>query len=107
MRQSKYHNKRTVLDGFAFDSQAEAKRYGELKLLERAGKASGVEVHPRFPLTVNGVHICTYEADFRYVDVLRGTIVVEDVKGYRTALYGIKKKLLKACHGIEILEVEA
>ena len=34
----KYHAKKTRLDGLTFDSQKEAQRYAELKLLERAGQ---------------------------------------------------------------------
>lgn len=105
MNRSKYRNKRTYMDGYCFDSMAEASRYRELKLLERAGEVSELQVHPHYPIEVNGKHICTYEADFAYVDT-RGTVQVEDVKGARTALYILKKKLVKAALNIEIQEVK-
>lgn len=102
----KYRNVPTVIDGFRFLSKLEAKRYAELKLLQRTGDIKGLEVHPRYPIDVQGKRICTYEADFRYTDT-RGTVHVEDTKGFRTALFLLKKKLMLACHGIEVEEVRA
>jgi hypothetical protein len=103
----KYRNKPTVVDGYKFLSMLEAKRYRELKLMEKSGEVADLEVHPRFPLFVGAHHICTYEADFRYTDVKRGTIHIEDTKGVRTALFILKKKLMKACLGLEVQEVRA
>jgi hypothetical protein len=79
--------------------------YQELLLLEQAGNIRDIELQPRYDLTVNGVHICFYRADFRYEDVATGLSIVEDVKGFRTKDYIIKKKLVKALYGIEIIEV--
>ena len=101
----KYGNKPTLVDGIRFASKLEAGRYQELKLLERTGDIAQLEVHPRFPLFVKDQHICTYEADFRYKDVRRGTVHIEDTKGVRTALFILKKKLMKACLGLEIEEL--
>ncbi len=47
--------------------------------------------------------IATYVADFVYQDK-EGNVVVEDVKGYRERIYLMKKRLMLACHGIEIVE---
>lgn len=63
---SKMHNIRTRIDGYTFDSLSEARRYGELKIEALAGSITDLQVHPRFGLDVNGVHICDYEADFSY-----------------------------------------
>ena len=101
---NKYRNKITLLDGIKFRSQREAVRYAELKLLERAKKIMKLECQPKFPLLVNGEKVCIYIADFRY-ETKDKNRVVEDVKGMRTALYLIKKKLLKACYGIDVIEV--
>jgi hypothetical protein len=101
-----------VIDGIRFDSQAEGRRYRELKLLQRAGKISDLVCHPTFRLTVKGVLVCKYEGDFQYRlrDDRTGELgpeVIEDCKGVRTPLYKLKKKLLWAVHGIEITEVQA
>lgn len=100
---TKYHAKRTTIDGITFASKAEAKRYSQLKLLERAGEIRNLELQPSYDLEVNGILICRYVADFRYV--IRGGQKVEDVKGVKTPVYKIKKKLMKAIHNINIREV--
>lgn len=103
--QNKYNAKPTVIDGIRFASKAEAKRYGELQLLEKAGEISGLDLQPRYDLTVNGKFICQYVGDFRYWRCIDGWMVVEDVKGVRTPNYLLKKKLMRAVHGIEITEI--
>jgi len=116
-QKSKYRNVRTEVDGFVFASGLEARRYGELKLLEAAGEIHDLQLQVPFHLDVDGEHICDYVADFVYwtgldTDGVGGrrsssystTRVVEDAKGKRTAVYLLKKKLMLAIHGIEILE---
>jgi len=100
----KYRAKATTIDGHAFPSRAEAGRYGELQLLEKAGAIRNLKCQPSFSLDVNGVHIANYRADFRYVDVRTGVAVIEDKKGLRTDVYRIKKRLMKACLGIDVQE---
>ncbi len=106
-RPSKYNAKRVELDGIKFASKREASRYAELKLLERIGEIVELECQPRYPLTLNGVKLATYVADFRYRRVVSGESVVEDVKSKPTItdVYRIKKKLMLAIHGIELNEV--
>lgn len=101
---NKYHNIKTIIGGIKFDSKKEARRYQELKLLFNAGKISFLETHPRFEITVKGKKICTYIADFRYLDESQNKIV-EDVKGVKTSIYRLKKKLMKAVYNIEIQEI--
>ena len=108
MKTPKYRNVKTVVDGITFDSAKEARRYGELKLLERSGRISGLEVQPAFRIVVNDCLICTYKADFRYVTDTphaSGVVVTEDVKGLQTPVYRLKKKLMLAVHGISVVEV--
>jgi hypothetical protein len=104
---SKYRARKTTVDGITFDSMGEARRWQELKLLERARLIGCLERQTYFRLEVLGEHICDYRCDFRYVDLTTNTFVVEDFKGYRTPEYRLKRKLMKACHGIEILETGA
>lgn len=105
-RRGKYNARPTVIDGHRFASAAEARRYSELKLLEAAGEISDLALHPIYLLLVNDVRVCDYVADFQYID-REGFKIVEDVKGVRTAVYKIKKKLMFAVKGIEITEVQA
>jgi hypothetical protein len=100
---SKFRSKRTEVDGVAFDSKREAGRWVELRLLERAGRISGLRRQVRFPLTVNGQLVATYVADFVFEE--NGETVVEDAKGVCTRDYLLKRKLMKAVHGVEVREV--
>ena len=103
----KYGAVPTVVDGVRFASKAEAARYGELKLLEKAGEITGLVLQPRFPITYHGLKISTYVADFKYflVNGAHPVGVVEDVKGVSTTVYRLKKKLVEAQYGIVITEV--
>jgi hypothetical protein len=100
---SKYHARKTEIDGYIFDSKREAARYAELVLLEKAGEISELECQPKIEINVNEWHICNYFADFVYMR--DGEKVYEDAKGVKTDVYRLKKKLVWACHEIDIQEV--
>jgi hypothetical protein len=102
---SKYRNVRVKLDGHTFDSKREAVRYGELKILQDSGRIAGLKIHPHFPIAVDGQAVCCYVADFAYDDLEKDCYTVEDVKGVKTAVYLLKKKLVKAKYGMQIQEV--
>lgn len=85
----------------------EARRYGELRLLLAAGVIADLECQPRFPLVVNGADCGCYVGDFRYTDLATGQVVTEDVKGFRTDVFALKKKLVRALYAVEIVEVKA
>jgi len=101
---SKYHAVPTIVGDICFDSKKEAARYQELKLLERAGEIIRLELQPKFEIVVNNVKICDYLGDFRYIDAHNMETVTEDTKGVKTPVYRLKKKLVKAIYGIDILE---
>lgn len=100
-RSGKYNAVKVKRDGHTFDSKAEAKRYGELKLLAKAGHIQNLIVHSRWQLKVQGSVICFYEADFEYIENNR--VILEDVKGVATAVFKLKAKLFKALYpGIQL-----
>jgi Protein of unknown function (DUF1064) len=99
---SKYHAHQTTLDGMRFDSKKEASRWAVLRLLERAGEIRGLERQNEFPLKVDGVTIGLYRTDFTYYE--HGQLVVEDCKGYRTALYRWKKRHFETQYKLLIRE---
>jgi len=101
-RFSKYRNKKTEVDGIVFDSQKEASRYLDLKMLEVLGEIKNLELQPKYEFVLNKQKICTYRADFRYVE--NGATVVEDVKGFKTSMYRLKARMMKAFHGIIVKE---
>lgn len=95
----------TVIDGIRFASKKEARRYGELKTLQAAGRISGLTLQPRYELYVNGKKVGVYTGDFRYVE--GAAIVVEDVKSKatKTTAYRLRKKMVEAQYGITVHEV--
>ena len=101
----KYGAKKTEIDGFVFDSKREANYYAELKLRERAGEIVDLELQPKFECRVNGNLICNYIADFRFVYTGSGFQETVDVKGMKTPVYRLKKKLVEALFNITITEV--
>ena len=106
MKRPKYGNRKVKMGDLTFDSAKEAKRWGELQFMVKAGEIKNLERQVRFPIVVNGVKVCTYIADHVY-DEMAGR-VVEDVKSEFTRkdpVYRLKNKLMKACHGIDIREV--
>lgn len=109
---TKYNNTKITVDGQTFDSKKEARRYQELLLLEKAGEIYDLRRQVKFKLIptqrdeVTGEVVereCSYKADFVYEEV--GETVVEDVKGFRTKEYIIKRKLMLYQYGIRIREV--
>lgn len=105
---AKFGNRKVTVDGVSFDSQKEARRWGELKMLERAGSITDLTLQPVFPVVINGVKVCKYIGDFAYYEGDPAIRVVEDVKSEHTRklpVYRLKNKLMKAVHGITIREV--
>ena len=102
MRKNKYKAVKTVVDGIKFDSKKEARRYSQLKLMEKSGAISELSLQPRFDLIVNDKKCGFYKADFKYIE--NGMEVIEDAKGMLTPVYRLKKKLVKAIYNIDIFE---
>lgn len=102
--QSKYGNKKTVYNGRLYDSKKEAGRAQELDILVRVGEVISWSPQPVFRIEHRGVNICKYIADFM-VEYADGRIEYEDVKGFRTAIYRLKKKLVKAFYSVDIKEI--
>lgn len=100
----KYRNVPTEVDGITFASKREARRYGELRLQLKAGWIKDLELQPRFHCIVNGLKVCDYVGDFLYTNSA-GENVVEDVKGIETREFKLKRKLMKACHKIDVVTV--
>lgn len=100
---TKYGAKRTEYNGRWYASKREAARAKELDLLIKAGEVVAWTPQPMYPLIVNKQKIGIYIADFR-VHWKDGRCTVEDVKGMATPVYRLKKKLVKAIHGIDIEE---
>ena len=124
---AKYHNQKTVVDGIEFDSKKEARRYQQLKLMERAGVICNLQRQVKHELIpaqyIDGKCVersVSYVSDFEYDekvqfrnrtvildrhDVTATQHIVEDCKGMRTQEYIVKRKLMLKVHGIRIREI--
>lgn len=124
---SKYLSKKTEVDGIVFDSKKEAKRYQQLKLMEKAGVICNLKRQVKYELIPaqynNGKLVeraVSYISDFEYDELVKarqrtvmlyddasivGKHIVEDVKGVQTDVYKIKRKLMLYKYGIRIREV--
>ena len=95
---SKYRNIKTN----GYDSKKEANRAYELKMLERGGIISNLQeqvkfiIQPKFKHNGKAEREISYIADFVYAK--DGSQVVEDVKGFKTDVYKIKRKMLLFSH---------
>ena len=96
----KYRNEKTIIDSIMFQSKKESNRYFELKMLQKAGEISGLELQPKFMIIPhvlwNGKILKTrfYIADFAYYENCKKT--VEDVKSViirKNPVYTLKRQL--------------
>lgn len=105
MKPHKYHAQKTVVDGITFHSKKEAKRYQELKLMEKGKVIKSLELQKPIVFFVSAKKMFTYLCDFLYWHIEDGRMVYEDVKGYKTPLYRLKKKIIEAEYEIKIEEI--
>lgn len=101
---NKYRAIPTIIDNVRFDSKREAGRYHALKMRQLAREISGLELQPSYPIVINGVKVCTVKLDFRYTE--GGRVIVEDVKGMDTPISRLKRKLLKAMYGLDVVIIK-
>ena len=105
MSANKFNAQPTTVDGIRFASKREARYYGMLKIRQNLGEIERLELQPKYEITVNGKRICTYIADFRFNDLTLKRRRVIDVKGAKTPLYRLKKKLVEALYpSVEVEE---
>lgn len=101
LKANKYHNKKVSINGVTFDSKLEAKRYTELKLLEKNGIIKDLVLQPSYELIPTfkkdnkTYRKACYIADFSYYDNELGKVIVEDTKGFKTPVYELKRKLFE------------
>ena len=107
---AKYRNKKVTIDGVTFPSKKEGKRYQDLCLLEQSHHIRELQLQPKIKIEIGGIPLkfdsgrqVTYIGDFKYYDTHRQEWIIEDVKGFRTREYKLKKALVKAM-GIKITE---
>ena len=110
-KKPKYGNHKVVVNGEKVaDSKREYKRLLYLQALCKRGDIQGLQTQVKYVL-IPSQKICgktergvSYIADFVYWTA-DDVLVVEDVKGYRTDVYILKRKLMKLIHNIDVVEV--
>jgi hypothetical protein len=109
-KQNKYHNEKIVYNGIKFDSKREKNFYIKLKLLESYNMITELkrqvkyEIQPSYEINGKKVRAITYIADFTYKDK-KGKKHIVDVKGMKTEVYKLKKKIFEYRYNLEIEEV--
>lgn len=107
-KKAKYGNEKVDYNGMIFDSKREADYAKKLEYLKHAHelkeRVTRIEYQVPYSITAKNKVVATYFADFRvtYGDLYQEVI---DVKGYRTPLYILKKKLVEALYNIKIIEI--
>jgi hypothetical protein len=104
IRRSKYNNKKTIINGITFDSKKEGDRYVFLTRREEIGEILDLHLQVPFNFVLDGKKMFVYKSDFVYYDKTINKTIIEDVKGMRTPLYKLKKKLIEHQHQIKITE---
>ena len=100
MAKSKYKNIPTIVDGIRFDSKKEAKRYQELLMLQRVGEVREFKRQKSYKLAGRYRYVCDF-----FVKWSNGDEKVEDVKGFKTPVYKLKKAWMKDKYNIDIVEI--
>ena len=116
----KYHSRKCTVTlpeserQISFDSEREARRFGELRMLLRCGQIQDLRLQVNFTLQEgfttsegNRIRPIVYKADFTYQERIPSgwRTVVEDVKGVRTKEYSMKRKMMLEKFGVDIREV--
>lgn len=103
---TKYHSRKTVVNGIPFDSRLEAARYQQLRLLEKADEITSLQLQVEFqilrgwinPETGEKIKSRNYIADFVYIDNATNKLIVEDTKGIETPEFRLKWSLVKSLY---------
>lgn len=110
IKTNKYHNKKVFYDGHWFDSEKEKSFYIKFKLMQNSGEIHGLKLQQKFLLIEAFIlnkkkyRETTYISDFTYRDK-EDKLHIIDVKGMRTEVYKLKKKMMAYKYGIEIEEL--
>jgi hypothetical protein len=96
---TKYKSVKTKVDNIEFASTKEANRYTDLKYMTKANMIIDLVLQPKFSLCDNfkigksTFKAASYIADFLYYDIENSIFIVEEVKGFKTDLFILKKKI--------------
>jgi len=105
---NKFHNKFVYYDNYKYASIFEASYAKYLNLLLKAGEIKGWKRQVPISIDFQDIHICNYICDFVIIqkdDLLKYVDTKGYCKGSSYNIFKLKKKLVKAVHGINVIEV--
>lgn len=89
-----------------FDSRHESRVYGELRLRELAGEIRDLRPHPVFLLFAGGKFVGKFTPDACFRNLADELVVVEAKQPHtRTEAYMLRRRMLKAIYGLQIVEI--
>ena len=108
---SKYFSRKVILDGHKFDSKKESEYYLYLKSELEKGNIYDLELQKEYILQESFKignktrRKITYKADFTYKTSKDDKLHVIDIKGFKTEVYRLKKKLFEKRYATEVEEI--
>jgi hypothetical protein len=100
MKPHKFKAKPQIIDDIHFASKKEGKRYQELLLAQKGGRVVFFLRQVPFHLPGGNKYICDFMVFWE-----DGKITFEEVKGYKTPLYKMKKQIVESVYPIKITEI--
>ena len=97
LKYHKYMARPTEVDGIRFASKKESEHYQKLKLAQKSGEIVFFLRQVPFHLPGGVKYICDFLEFWK-----DGSVIVRDVKGYKTAEYKAKKKIVEALYPVKI-----
>ena len=103
-KKSKYKSVKCEHFGVKFDSKRERDQYIKYIHQQSIGEILSIKLQPRFDIIINGKFCGFYKADFE-IELPNKSIQIIDVKGMKTIVYKLKKKIIEAMYNIKIIEL--
>ena len=95
---------RIDVDGYSFRNEQELRAYWGILELVKDGRASELEVHPKYPLTVNQKLIGHYQPTFRFLYRVRNEECFVQVTSGNNPFRDFKKALFEAIYETKVKE---
>lgn len=93
---------RIHVDGYSFQSERELQVYWGLLKLVKDGRVSELEVHPKYPLTVNQKLVGSYRPTFRFLDQVQHEECFVQVTSGSNPFRDFKKALFEALYATTV-----
>lgn len=93
---------RIDVDGYSFRNERELQLYWGILKLVKDGRVSELEVHPKYPLTVNQKLIGHYQPTFRFLDRIRDEERFVQVVAGNNPFRDFKKALFEAVYEMPV-----